>query len=707
MKHLYKILALGAMLCVGSQDAWAQKQLYIPTEWKTFNANDTLLYKEVDTEGRYTWSKSRSKESDNFICYWDKYYTMEPTQLTNGDFYRVDIDDLLQKAESFYALNVGRLAFCDEATSKVRKYKMLILMNHTQTWTCYGGGYDFEIGALWLNPSTCKPVGQSVAHEVGHSFQYMCYSDLGGHSGFHDAIGNGSTFWEQTAQWQSVEAFPELKWKQSWSVFKHTANYAMTHEWMRYQSYWWHYYLLEKYGSDIIGKIWRHQMSKAADANEVLMDMMGYGAEGLYKDYFDYAMKMATIDLNVARNEAEPYIGSFAFNYVPLGGTKYQVAYASCPQSTGFNVIPLNVPEAGSTIVTEFTSLPKTAELLPDDPKKYYNGDAKYVSMDASKKTYNCASYSQYGARRGFRIGYVALLDNGTRQYIYEDSLYVANGTDTEAKTVSVPATIPANTQRLFLVIVPAPRSYIQHKWDDNIYNDDQWPYSIELKGTNLYGAPTISDERPISDATITYDVYFPKANDYSGTNVTLQGEALAALGTALQMMPSNLSGKLTSWNVAGPNAGEMMFYAVNANGYLSNTASSANGYGHWFSASGNRSDWANGYLYSEFSPESFSFSIGQYPNRLTDNKSYTIRQALKYNDGKSTAVVTFVFNVHVSSSQTGYVLSGIQSTEPSSLKNVPVLHAECRSKKLLRNGQVVVQATDQSEYSASGTEIK
>ena len=40
-----------------------------------------------------------------------------------------------------------------------------------------GRGYDNVIGALWVNPSTCKPVGSTIAHEIGHSFQYQVYCD--------------------------------------------------------------------------------------------------------------------------------------------------------------------------------------------------------------------------------------------------------------------------------------------------------------------------------------------------------------------------------------------------------------------------------------------------------------------------------------------------------------------------------------------------
>ncbi len=669
---------------------FAQKALYIPDEWKV-ERSDTLLYSETDTENKYTWSKSRSKESENFICYWDKYYTTEPTNLSSNNYYYIDVDDLLKKAEIFYALNVGKLAFCDEASSKVSKYKMMILLNHTTTWTCYGGGYDFTIGALWLNPATCKPVGHSVAHEVGHSFQYMCYSDLGGHAGFHDPIGKGAAFWEQTAQWQAAQAYPSEKFSQSWSVFQNAHNYATTHEWQRYQSYWWHYYLAEKYGIDIIGKIWRHQIDYAADPNEVFMDMMGYDVKQLFKEYFDYAMKMATLDLDVCRDEASAYIGSYTYNYVSLGGTKYQVAYSSCPQSTGFNIIPLSVPQAGTTITTEFTSLKATALLADGDPVTYYSGNSIYESIEKTK--YNSAqSYSA----RGFRLGYVALLKDGSRVYSSVDSIYCQGKRSTYSYSCETSYTVPENVDKLYMVVVPAPSTYIQHKWDDDVTNDDQWPYTVEFSNTNIAGAPVISEDLPISDATITYDVYFAPTTggDYSGTTVTLTDDAAATLGTAFQMQASDLSGKMVSWSSAGPSDGQIMFYAVNANGNISNLGSSANGYGHWFNASGNRSDWGNGYLYSEFTPSTLTFNVGQYPGKLSAGSNYTISQALKYKRGDETATVKFVFNVHVTKEKTGSVLaSTVQSDVVTAIEDI--------------NNRMEISTGPVNVYDISGRKVK
>ncbi|MBQ2523787.1 MAG: hypothetical protein II541_06240, partial [Prevotella sp.] len=154
------------MLCLALMNisfVKAQKTVYIPYEWR-MNRTDTLLYAENDPNNKYTWSKSRSKETENVIVFWDKYYGNTSPSNTAG-FYNVDIDDLLQKCEAFFDLEINKLGFVDPNNSNLNKYKVMVLMNHTETWTCYGGGYDYMVSALWLNPSTCKPVGHSVAHE--------------------------------------------------------------------------------------------------------------------------------------------------------------------------------------------------------------------------------------------------------------------------------------------------------------------------------------------------------------------------------------------------------------------------------------------------------------------------------------------------------------------------------------------------------------
>lgn len=649
MKTLKRIVITLASMAFAS-NLLAQKSLYIPYEWQ--NNKDTLLYKEYDPDNLYTWSKSRSKESENFIVYWDKKY--RNTNPTDASYtYSVDIDDLLKKCEGFYAMNVGTLGFCDERNSNVSKYKMMILLNYTTDWVCYGGGYDDTIGALWLSPSTSKPVGHSVGHEVGHSFQYQVYADLKGYSGFRTAIGKGSTFWEQTAQWQSNQTYPDLKWAQSWDRFKNTHNYAMTHEWHRYQSYWWHYYLAEKHGIDVIGRLWRFNAGRGTDPNESLMKMMNLSAPDLYNEYFHYAMKMATMDIDNVREEADKYIGTYRYDYIALGDSKYQVSYSSCPQSTGFNIIELNVPKAGSEITTAFTSLANGAPLPQGDTKLYF-GDEDLISADVT--TYN---YVAKYASRGFRLGYVALMNDGSRKYLYEDKVYCSETNTAVDASCNVSCVVPEGVKKMFLVISPAPSEYIQHKWAEKIIYDDQWPYTVEFKGTNIFGAADLSDSKDISDVEITYDVYFPaSSNIHQGLTFKVEGASASKLGTALQMQAPSISSVLTTWRNDGPADGEAMFYAVNSNGTISNTASSANGYGHWFDASGNRCAYASGFVFSEFDASSLSFTLGQYPGKTKNGDNYTIRQAIKYQKGNKTAVATFVFNIHITSSRTGYELN-------------------------------------------------
>lgn len=649
-----KKILLTFIVVLAALAAHAQKQLYIPYEWR----NNTTVYKESDPSNTAQYSKSRSRENDNFIVYWEKGYgNKAPDQLSKSDALYVDVDDLLKQADYLYDNYINKLKFCDEKTSNVSKYKMIICLLHDTGWTATGSGYDNVIGALWVTPSTCKPVGHTIGHEIGHSFQYQSYCDHKGYAGFRTAIGNGSTFWEQTAQWQAAMSYPDPRWTESWVVygspfFPKTANYAMTHEHMRYQSYWWHYYLAEKYGTDIIGQLWQHDTGKGQDPNEVLMSLLKIDVEGLYKMYFDYAMKMATIDIDFDGLKAEglQWVKNYPYrySYVPLGGTKHQVAYSSCPQSTGFNIIELNVPAAGTTVTTDFTSLKQRAKLAEDDPIEFFDGSniVKYSSKYSGGKTYYNIN-SKYGSQRGFRLGYVALMKDGTRQYLYEDKLYCAES-GTNEQNASVSCIVPAGTEQLFLVVSPAPRQYIQHLWDEDVSNDDQWPYTVEFQGTNIAGAPVLSEELGLTDATITYDVELPRhTSDYTYVPVSVSGMAASALGTAFQMPSSNVSGHLVEWSSAEPADGQMKFYATTSLGDIVNKKSTANGYGHWFSSSGAYTEWGSGgYVYSEFQPATLTFNVGQKPSTLTEGKTYTISQALKYKQGDQTAIVRFIFNV-------------------------------------------------------------
>ena len=656
----------------------AQKTVYIPQEWINPWNPDSLLYAEEDINNKYTWSKSRSVESDNVIVFWDKGYgSKKPSESASP--YKVDEQDLLQKCEAFFDLEINKLGFVDPETSNLSKYKVMVLLNHTTDWVCYGGGYDYMVSALWLGPSACSPVGHSVAHEVGHSFHYMCYAEHSGHkdsqtdnTGFHLACGNGQCIWEQTAQWQAAQSYPALMFSQSYPIFANSHNLAYSHEWHRYQSYWFHYYLCQYY-NDIttVAQVWNQPMTNqaagtATDFNQALMKLKGLDAVDLYRLYYDYASRCATWDFEVCKSYRSAYIGNFHYAAVLTGERQYQVAMESVPQASGFNVIPLVLPEAGTEVRAKFNSLKVSYQtpLANGDPGLYLNGETTWTK--SGRTTY----YTTGGnSTKGFRLGFVALMKDNTRQYFHEDSVYCKGANNNEAEIVM---TVPEGVKQMWMIVSPAPTKYYKHQWDEAFNkNDDNWPYQVAFEGTDIdesratIYAPTTIDGREIDDITFIYDVYMPKrsSGDFTALPVVVKNAAAAALGTAFQMVPSDIESHMVTYNAKGPQQGEIMFYAVNPKTLKTvSRASTANGYGHWFGSTGGVTDYGSGYLYSEFQPTSLTFNIGEKGENITSGNTYTIAQALVYNDGTNKATALFQFRIHIQSGTAHYELADIET---------------------------------------------
>ena len=125
------------------------------------------------------WSWHRYKQSEHFFVFWEAAFGNDPNSNSVPSNLRVDIDDLLAKAEQFYQTNIVSTQFCTvgQGRSYLDIYKMEIYLLYQTEWLATGSGYDNVIGALWVNPSTCQPVGSTIGHEIGHSFQYQVYCD--------------------------------------------------------------------------------------------------------------------------------------------------------------------------------------------------------------------------------------------------------------------------------------------------------------------------------------------------------------------------------------------------------------------------------------------------------------------------------------------------------------------------------------------------
>lgn len=611
------------------------KSFYIPNELKTMD------FESEDSR----WCYQRSAHTDNFIVFWEKGFGKNPNTTDIPEALRVNIDDLLKKAESFFSINIDKLKFAEigKDVSNLDKYKMQIYLLYQTEWLATGSGYDDVIGALWVNPATCKPVGATIAHEIGHSFQYQVYADLLASGevennfsrGFRYGFGGngGNVFWEQTAQWQSFQSYPtEAFESHNFGVYTENCHRHICHEWQRYASYFIHYYWTDKRGIDFIGKLWREAASPE-DPMEAYMRITGLTVDQLNAEMYDAATRFVTWDIDEIRTNGSQYIGKQTYKFYALADGTYQVAYSHCPGTTGYNVIPLNVPETGTTISTAFTALQPGSSLAADDP-----GQSNENGTTVTVTRYNSSGLT----RAGWRYGYVALLQNGQRVY-----------GDMNGKTsANVEFTIPENCEKLWFVVLGAPSTYKAHAWDEMETNDDQWPYTVKFTGTDILGNIEIDPDATPQDITLIYNLSFPAdASAYSGTTVNLNENGdISKVAKAFVMQPSVISGILLAAKQT-PKEEKIAFAAVQSGGSL-NYNTTANGHGFWFDSNGNVIGWGSendSKVFSEFSGSSFEFTIGQYPGKCKSGDKYTIKEALIYMKEGKQYQVTFIFNITIS----------------------------------------------------------
>ena len=95
-------------------------------------------------------------------------------------------------------------------------------------------------------------------------------------------------------------------------------------------------------------------------------------------------------------------------------------------------------------------------------------------------------------------------------------------------------------------------------------------------------------------------------------------------LAQAFVMQPSLIASKIMEAN-ATPAEGQIAFAAVQADGSLEYNCT-ANGLGFWYDKAGNAIGWGDdSYVYSEFNKDTFTFTIGQFPDHCTAGDTYTI----------------------------------------------------------------------------------
>ena len=588
--------------------------IYKPNEFKTMDFSNSSS----------RWCFERSRESEHFIVFWEPGFGLDPKKSDNP----LDVDLMLQRAEHLFDFYANTLGFVVPGQSKsTDKYKIEIFVFYQTEWLATGSGYDDMIGALWCNPWALQAAGgHTIAHEIGHSFQYLVACDLGQTHGWRYGFGSdasgGCAWWESCAQWQGFKVYPEQQFANDYSwQYLDCCNKNLLHEDWRYANYFIQDYWCMLHGMTFIGQLWR-ESKKPEDPVEAYKRLTGVSQEQFNDEIFNYAQRVCTWDIDGIRDRGQSYIDNHTAwvkattPEVSTSGTTWRVDSAHCVENYGYNIIRVNTPVAGTTVKAHFKGL-------------------------AGEKGYRRYNIAQAGWRYGF-CAYIGTsadggLPAGTR--VYGDAYSDKEGT--------AEFTVPEGTQKVWFVVTGAPKTHWRHAWDDNASNDEQWPYEVVFEGTDKYGEfGDYPADYERGDTTVVIDVELPyDAYNYSSVSVSYD---IAAASQSLGLSTAQL--KATKCNTSA-NPG---FIGVNSNNTTvtattTTSTSSSTVFGHWFNASGNVCNYdGNARIYAEFTPADFKCKVGQFPGRLSKGKTYTIRQGIRYKPQGATKYYRCTYQVNV-----------------------------------------------------------
>ena len=450
-------------LCLAGA-TFAQKTVYIPQ----FIIRDGVDVTKPDAQ----WSNSRKVETENWVIFWEPGFGSDPS--TAPGAYRVDMEALKATAERSYTVYVDSLRMAIRGSSVVDKHKQMIFLLYTTDWGAWGSGQDDLVGTLHVNPAAAN-IATVVAHEIGHTFQYITGCDVRGAGyrwgfGANGAGGNG--YWEQVANWLAFKVYPERQFTAGdFNEYIRNNHLHILHEDPRYANYFLPDYWAFKRGPHFQSRLWR-EARRPEDPVETYKRLTSVTQETFNDEMYEHASRLTTWDLPAIRSYGASYIdrrAQVAMTRQSDGG--WLVNPAVTPQNYGYNSIKLNAPANATTVSVDFEGR---------------TGAPGYRNLETSKG--------------GWRYGFVALLRNGTRVY---STMAKANMSGTTNPKGRLDFDVPANTSNLWLVVSGAPQEHWKHPWDDTTINDEQWPYQVRFGNTNLLGQtnlpPTGVERNPVS----------------------------------------------------------------------------------------------------------------------------------------------------------------------------------------------------------------
>lgn len=436
-KSLLLLLMSVVLFSCDNTEKKNEKEIYIPKDLQEMDLNNP----------ESKWSYDRMECTENFAIFWEKGFGKDlsnPPQL-EGNPMAVDLENLKEKLESFYDYFYHTLQFAKKG-SKCDKYRMMVMINYSLEGTAYGGDYDGEIGALWIAPNRVQDKKLNcIAHELGHSFQTQITCD-----GQGEAWG-GNGFFEMTSQWMLWHVNPEWVADENyhWVAFCKDTHKAFLQLTNIYRSPYVLEYWSQKHGLTVIADLFR-QGKKGEDPAMTYKQMFNLTQEQFNDEMFDASRRIVNLDFTHAFDVTRKHAGQMTTKLGAPDTEGWQmVTLENCPENYGFNAIPLNLPEAGTTVSVDFKG-------------------------QAGAKGFNAVNTD----KAGWRYGFIATDKEG--KCTYSEMGKENNG--------NLSYQVPEGTEQLWLVVMGAPSEYWRtpERWGNEGEDKEsaQWPYSIKLNGT-------------------------------------------------------------------------------------------------------------------------------------------------------------------------------------------------------------------------------
>lgn len=419
------------------------KETYFPKSvWNVAENND---YQSTNSQ----FNNHRMATTNNLVAFWEAGFGSDPNTCANTN-YRFPLSDMIQETDKMFVFYRDVLKFVEKGNSLTDKYRMMLYIYYNDDGTLYGGGAEDKVGIAWISPGRVKyaPYG-GMAHELGHSFQYMVAADGNWGYSTNPAGSSGQAIWEMTSQYMLWQYYPEWITFENYHLvtFMRNTHKAFMHEDNRYCSPFVLEYWSEKHGLDFVGRLWR-ESKKGEDPVIAYKRMNNMTQDAFNNEMFDAYRRFITWDMARIREVSKAYANQHTTELNPEGNNWYKISPSKCPENYGYNGIRLNVPNAGTEVTLNFKGIA---------------GANGYRAINIEKA--------------GWRYGFVAVKKNGER--VYGDIYSASEGI---AKSI-----VPENCEYLWLVVSGAPTEHWEHVWDEKSDNDEQWSYQIKLTGTTLH----------------------------------------------------------------------------------------------------------------------------------------------------------------------------------------------------------------------------